>query len=163
MKKEVLIAILIGFGLGLVIMYGLYRLRIAMTDKPQAIEEIVKATPSPTAEAEAVIALHSPEDGSIQTETNTTVTGTTLPNSYVVIFVNEEDFITTADESGNFSLDAELELGSNVIVTHVVDNDGNTYTKERTVIVSDIYAQGSEPTSETDTTATDATTEEETE
>lgn len=143
MKKEVLIAILIGFGLGLVIMYGLYRLRIAMTDKPQAIEEIVKTTPSPTAEAEAIIALHSPEDGSIQTETTTTITGTTVPNSYVVIFVNEEDFITTADESGNFTLEAKLEMGSNVIAVHVVDNDGNTYTKERTVIVSDIYAKES--------------------
>jgi len=141
MKKEVLIAVLIGFGLGLAIMYGLYRVRVAMTDKPQPIEEIVKATPSPTSEAETVIALHSPQDGIIQTEKTTTVAGTTLPNAYVVIFVNDQDNITLADESGNFSFVAHLESGSNVIATHVVDNDGNTYTKERVVIVSNIYSE----------------------
>lgn len=138
MKKEVLIAILIGFGLGLTITYGIYRFRTAFEDSPQTIAEIVSST-TPTPESQSLLALLTPEDGAIQTATDTTVAGSTIPDSFVVLFVNDEDFIQKSDESGNFSFQVNLENGSNVIIAHVLNESGEVITKEKTVVVSDIY------------------------
>lgn len=139
MKKEVLIAILIGFGLGLTITYGIYRLRTALEGQPQTIAEIVNSSPTPSPEVQALLAVLTPEDGSIQTGSSTTVAGSTLPNSFVVLFVNNDDYIQTSDASGNFSFDVPLKSGSNVLVTHVLNENGEVITKEKVVVVSDLY------------------------
>ncbi|MDQ5951263.1 MAG: hypothetical protein QG639_540 [Patescibacteria group bacterium] len=139
MKKEVLIAILIGFGLGLTITYGIYRLRTALEDQPQTIADIVNSTNTPVPEAQSMIALLTPEDGAIQTETSTTIAGSTVANSMVVLIVNDADYIQQSDESGNFSFPVELKAGSNVITAYVLNENGEVMTKEKTVVVSDIY------------------------
>lgn len=153
MKKEVLLAILIGFGLGLTITYGIYRLRTAFEDKPASIEQIVNASPSPSPESRSVLSIHSPEDGSIQEEKSTTVAGTTIPNSVVVLFVNNQDYIQTTDASGNFSFEVALNDGSNVLITHVIDENGQTVTQERTVIVSTLYSDDPTATPSAETTS----------
>ena len=145
MKKEVLIAILIGFGLGLTITYGVYRVRLAMQEEPPSIEQIVNATPSPSGESQSILAIHNPENGTVQAENSTTVAGTTIPNSFVVLFVNNTDYVQTSDESGSFSFEVELDDGSNVLSTHVIDEDGKTVTVEKTVIVTDVYSPSEEP------------------
>lgn len=139
MKKEVLIAILIGFGLGLTITYGIYRLRSALKAQPQTIAEIVNSTSTPTPEAQSMLALLTPEDGTIQTEKTTTIAGSTLPNTLVVLFVNDRDYIQTSDASGNFSFQVDLDDGSNLIIAHVLNENGEVITKEKTIVVSDIY------------------------
>lgn len=135
MKKEVLIAIIIGLSMGLVITYGVYRVRKTFVSEPATD---VTTSPSPTADtvAKTVLAVHSPEDGLVQTENTTNVTGTTLPNAFVVVFVNNQDYITESDDSGNFTFTAELEDQTNVITVHVIDEDGQTYSEERLVVVS---------------------------
>ena len=140
MKKEVLIAILIGFGLGLTITYSIYRLRTAMEDKPQTIEEIVSTSPTPSADTQSLLAILSPTDGSIQSENTTTVAGTTLANAFVVLFVNDNDYLQTSDESGNFSFEVKLDDGSNVLKAHVLNENGEVVTKESVVVVSDLYS-----------------------
>lgn len=139
MKKEVLIAILIGFGLGLTITYGIYRLRTALEDQPQTIADIVSGSPTPSPEVNSLLAMLTPEDGSIQTEKKTTVAGSTIPNSYVILFVNNSDYIQTSDDSGNFSFDVPLETGSNVLIVHVLNESGEVITKEKVVVVSNLY------------------------
>lgn len=139
MKKEVLIAILIGFGLGLSITYGIYRLRTALKDRPQTIADIVNSTTTPAPEPQAMLAVLTPEDGAIQTEKATTVAGSTIPNSLVILFVNDTDFIQTSDVSGNFSFQVDLKDGSNVLITHVVTEGGEVITKEKVVVVSNLY------------------------
>lgn len=52
----------------------------------------------------------------------------------MVIFVNRKNFFTTADENGNFSLDFNLESGSNIIEAVAVDENGNSYSDTRLVI-----------------------------
>ncbi|PIR61641.1 MAG: hypothetical protein COY81_01455 [Candidatus Pacebacteria bacterium CG_4_10_14_0_8_um_filter_43_12] len=140
MKKEVLIAILIGFGLGLTITYSIYRLRTAMEDKPQTIEEIVSTTPSPSADTQSMLAILTPADGSIQTEKTATVAGSTFANAFVVLFVNNTDYTQTSDESGNFSFEVKLDDGSNVLKAHVLNENGEVVTKESVVVVSDLYS-----------------------
>lgn len=139
MRKEILIAIFVGLSMGLIITFGVYRVRTSLTDRPETDfvttqTELSDATATPT-----VLALHSPEDGLIQTEQELTVTGTTIADSNIVLFVNNEDYISHSDESGNFSFRVTLSEGVNIIRVHVLDNAGTTSVEERLVVVSDAF------------------------
>jgi len=135
MKKEMIISVLVGLFFGLVIVYGVYTAQSSLS-KPGQTTEKLEVSPSIEAadEIDGNLSIHSPEDEIIVNEPTITITGTTIADSYVVIFVNDEESITNADESGNFSIKSELELGSNIIEVHVIDEDGKTMVKERTVI-----------------------------
>lgn len=138
MKKEVIIAILVGLTMGLIITFGIYRVTSSITEKPltdlntQNLETEATATPT-------VLALHNPEDGTVQTETELTVTGTTIANSFIVVFVNNEDYISNSDESGNFAIKVTLSQGENIIRVHVLDQEGSATVEERVVVVSDAF------------------------
>ncbi len=146
MKKEVLIAVLIGLSMGLVITYGIYRVQSTLNEPPvtdvaEVVEEAANALLSNA--GSALVSIHSPEDGSIQSDTALQMAGTTLPNTFVVLFVNDQDFISTTDDSGNFSFSVELKRGTNVLNLHVVDSSGTITTTERVVVVTDLFSQSS--------------------
>lgn len=153
MKKEIIFAIFLGLGLGLIITYGVYRARTTL-QKPvaQEAEQIIEATP--LASAETNLSITSPEDETITESQELTVAGSTNPNSFVVVIVNNQDNITTADQSGNFSVVITLETGSNVIQVHSIDEDGNTSIKEITVIYSTTNFLENENQEEATTSAT---------
>lgn len=132
MKKEILIAILLGLSLGLFITYGLYRSRNASNKQTQTIGSSLSATPE--LEVLSTLVLHSPADESIVAESSLTIAGDTEPDNFIVILVNDQDYITTADTAGAFSITAELESGSNVIVVYSLDEDGNATVEERVVV-----------------------------
>jgi hypothetical protein len=132
MKKELLVAVVIGLLVGLVITYGVYRASTAGRG-PRSTTQTTITTDS-TAHETSTLVLSSPEDESVQTTDQITVAGTTLPDSTVVVFVNDLEHITTADRSGNFSVVGKLEAGSNVIIVHSLTEDGSLTMVERTVI-----------------------------
>lgn len=138
MKKEVLIAIFVGLSMGLIITFGVYRVKSSITEKPVANfvvdnqEEQATATPT-------ILALHSPEDGIIQTETELTITGTTVANTFIIAFVNNEDYITSSDESGNFTIKVDLEDKENIIRVHVINENNTSIVEERLVVVSSAF------------------------
>jgi hypothetical protein len=137
MKKEILFAILIGLVMGLFITYGIYHSQRSseVNQTTSNIEELNEVTPTTDPQKNGKLTLYSPEDESIIAESSIQVTGKTLPNSFIVVFVNNEPVITQADETGNFSKNVELETLANVITVHAVDEDGVHYSTQRTVIV----------------------------
>lgn len=153
MKKEMIISVLVGLFFGLIIVYGVYTAQSSLS-KPEQTTKKLEVSPSTEAEDEANsnLSLHSPEDEMIVNQSATTIAGTTIANSYVVIFINDEEIITTADDSGNFSVEGELELGSNIIQVHIIDEDGLSIVKERTVIYT------TKPLIETETDSDDIET-----
>lgn len=147
MKKEILIAILLGLSLGLFITYGLYRSRNASDDDQSSkFDNNLAATPN--IETLSTLVLHSPEDESIVADPTVTIAGDTEPNNFVVILVNEDETITTADESGAFSITGVLEAGSNVIVVYSLDEDGKTTIEERVVVYTTKALTDSSPSTE---------------
>ncbi|OGJ38299.1 MAG: hypothetical protein A2383_03510 [Candidatus Pacebacteria bacterium RIFOXYB1_FULL_39_46] len=134
MKKETIIAVLIGLSLGLFITYGVYQAR---TNISRRSNEPKLAMTEPTEDFAGELILNSPLDESVQTDDSVIVSGTTLPNSFVVIFVGNEETITTSDNSGNFSVEVSLEEGPNIITVYVIDEDGQTLSVEKTVTTSD--------------------------
>lgn len=147
MRKEMIVAILFGLIVGLILTYGFYRARIALGPDPNPIASPTPgATNSPTPNGDSQITVMSPADESVQAENSTTITGRTLPNSTVVILVNNDEEVTMSDDAGNFSQERTLESGSNVITINVLDTEGNTFTAERTVIVANTEALNPSPT-----------------
>jgi len=137
MRKEVFISILIGLIFGLIITYGVYKAKSSEETTTQDVSVDESLTPTPGELNAHKLVIHSPEDEIIQESNKTTVTGTTITNSFVVILINNDETITTADESGNFSVEVDLEDGSNVITVFVLDEDGQKSSTQRVVIVSD--------------------------
>lgn len=135
MKKEILLAVLIGLVFGLIITYGIYRATISLSSPTRP--STTTATPSPVDEAliNPNLTVISPQDESVVSDRTITVAGNTLAGSYVVIFINDTENITTPDSEGNFSIQAELESGSNIITVHAIDEDGTVSKQEITVVV----------------------------
>jgi len=134
MKKELFLAILIGLLVGLVIVFGVYRTKIIFT--PKNTGTTLESSPSPEASADIIsnLVIHSPLNESIQETEDVTIAGSTNNKEFVVILINENEYITTSDESGNFSISAKLESGSNIIQINSINEDGKITTEELTVI-----------------------------
>ncbi|MBU0576197.1 hypothetical protein KJ707_00200 [Patescibacteria group bacterium] len=135
MKKEMIISVLVGLVFGLIIVYGVYTAQSSLNKPNQSSEELgVNPSPDSSAVVNGILVLHSPEDESVVDEPTVTIAGTTNPKSYVVIFIKDEENITMTDEAGRFSVESELELGSNIIEVYALDEDGQTAIAKRTVI-----------------------------
>jgi hypothetical protein len=136
-KKEVLIAIIIGFGLGLVITFGIWTANKALKKVPPtpAPPEEAVATPTPAPEELSLI-ITSPEDESISAEEKIEVVGKTALQATVVILYQEGEKIIQADGEGNFSSEITLVGGSNQIEITAYDQDGNEVGKTINVVYS---------------------------
>lgn len=135
MKKEIIISVLVGLIFGLIIVYGVYTARSSLT-QPTATQTTLTTTPSPevTAPAQSQLVVHSPEDEIITDQADLTVAGSSQAQTYLVVFINEQAQILEPDQAGHFSAEVELELGSNIIQVHALNEDGESLVEERTVI-----------------------------
>ncbi len=147
MKKEVLLAVLIGLVSGLIITYGVYRAQTSLSQPRNSVDTTAQPTADPQSSDNPNLSIVSPEDETVQSEESVTVAGATLPGSYVVIFINDVQSITTADSSGNFSIQTKLEAGSNIIRVHSLDENGVETVQERTVILVSSSDSSAEATS----------------
>ena len=128
MKKEVLIAIIIGFIFGLVITVGIYTARKSLNARdqmtnPQSLDQ------SPTgynSNSTHSINITSPPVYTISDTTEVTITGITTPNSMVAAISTESHHITSADNQGNFSSKVTLDAGENIVKISSYDISGNS-------------------------------------
>jgi hypothetical protein len=148
MKKEMLISILVGLTFGLIITYGVYRARTSLSRTPETEPLLSSPAASPTTTNSGMLVLLTPEDETVQSTNDVSVTGTAPADSQVVVFINDTEYLTTADATGHFSIAATLEAGSNVITVYVVDEEGNIASEERVVIVSTSSLDGQNAASE---------------
>jgi len=137
MKKEVLIAIIIGLVMGLFITYGFYHSqRTTEVNQITNTQDTIPETTPPIQET-GRLTLFSPDNESIQSEKTVKVTGNTTQNSTVIIYVNDTPLITQADETGNFSKEIELRPLANIISVHSIESTGETSVITRTIVVYD--------------------------
>lgn len=127
MRKEVLVAILLGFGIGLVVTFGIFTARNAlktaggqMSDQaglttPPASSEKLKSSPAPQIETKHVATVITPNDGSVETTEKITLSGMTTAGSTVAISGGETDVVVVSDEKGQFSAEITLVGGDNQI------------------------------------------------
>jgi len=137
MRKEVLIAIIIGFGLGLVITFGIWTANKALKESaPEntAPVEETKVTPTPSSSLELVIV--SPENNIISEKEIVEISGQTSSKAIIAITYPEGEKLLEADEDGNFSTEISLIGGDNLIKISAFNDQGDEATKTLTVVYS---------------------------
>lgn len=147
MKKEMIISILVGLIFGLIITYGVYRAKTSLSQPPSPEPLFTSPSPSPGLNP-GMLVLVSPEDETVQDTDQVAVTGTAPANSHIIVFINDVEYITTADETNHFSITGTLEAGSNVIAVHAINEQGEIAIEERVVIMSTADLSGTSAASE---------------
>lgn len=141
MKKEVILAIAIGFALGLVITFGIWTANKSLKGlpgRPTPTPQTVDATPTTTTDNSAAIslALTSPADEALVATPKITVSGKTVAGATVVIIDEANQQIMAADDKGEFSVTVSLIAGYNTIRVAAYDTSGNTTTQSVIVTYS---------------------------
>lgn len=148
MKKEVIIAILIGFGIGLLITLGIHATRKKETTVFNPASQVV---PTPAVDTEHHITVLTPLENSVQSAENLLIKGQTTPDSMVVLETEKAHQIKVSDESGFFETEYPLAPGPNQInITSYSPNGSSaTYMLETTYAPeTDSSAQNEEDTSD---------------
>lgn len=133
MRKEVLIAIILGAALGIVIAFGVWRANIALAPKKEVQVEV---QPSPTSLPTFTLTITSPQADSVVQESTISVTGTTKSKASVTIQYDKGEQIVIAEEDGSFTSEVELVAGANTINISSFDEEGESSEKVLTVVFS---------------------------
>lgn len=140
MRKEVLLAILIGVGLGLLITFAVYQSQRSVSDaQKDQVQDVISSQTLDEQEASGQLAITSPENNLITDSQRLIVSGNTQANNSVVIVLNDQEVITNADESGNFSKEIRLDQGANILSIYSINQDGLLTKTNRTVIVDENF------------------------
>ena len=133
MRKEVIIAIIIGFFLGLVLAFGFWTANQAVKDKKtEQTVKVSNSTPSPSPVAS--FSIDSPENNLVSDKNKIQVSGKTTPMAVIIAYSEDNQNFTIADENGFFSLNVDLVKGSNIYTIKSVDSNDNVKQKELTVV-----------------------------
>ncbi len=147
MKKEVIIAILIGFGIGLLITLGIHATRKQENTSLNPASQVV---PTPAPDTEHHITLVSPLENSVQTSETVLVKGQTTPDSTMVLETEKTHQIKIADVSGFFEAEFPLITGPNQISITSYSPNGTiaNQTLETTYVPEDDSSALNEETSD---------------
>lgn len=123
MRKEVILAVIIGVLLGGVILYGI---NLANTSSKinsgnKGADDNTQVTPSPAKKSAGQVSIITPQNNSVVTESQVVLKGSAKANASVAIITESDDLITTADNTGNFSSAINLINGENLITVTAVD------------------------------------------
>lgn len=162
MRKEILLAIVVGVIVGLAITFGIYTVRqqFFQNQTPSAIEESrLGGTGIPTPTPTSTLNIQQPKQDLLTAQDTVQVVGRALPNSYIVILAVDEEYITTADQDGDFSQEVALEAGGNKLTIIATTSNGEQETVIRNVVYStiDLENQSSTESSETSSAEEEST------
>lgn len=138
MRKELIVASIIGIGFGLVIAFGVYRINSSL--KPN--ENKTLSTPNPkTVISEFKITLDKPQNNDVLTEDAIAVTGITKPLTWISVSGEDEDYAVQSDDKGLFSQDVNLIPGVNQIKLTAFDALGAQSIEKVLVVYSSSFEE----------------------
>lgn len=140
MKKEIIIAIILGFSVGLLITFGVYTAQKSIKEAgiiQSPLPDDQKTKPlSSSPEALPLLSLVSPLDESIAKESRISVIGTASPSAWILILTEKGEKIVQADQQGNFETEIILVSGENEIEIKSLGDKGDIVSKTVTVVYS---------------------------
>lgn len=136
MRKEVLVAILIGVILGALVAFGIWRANLALLPKKEAVKTEQQPQPSPAEVPASTLILTQPEDNAILSQDKAMIKGATIPGATVLILTNLDELVTQADKNGAFEQEVQLEGGPNEITVISYDEAGNETAQTLTLVYS---------------------------
>lgn len=137
MRQEILVAIFIGITLGLMITFGFYqnaeRSRVGQNTITDQLVNTPQAPEDEGAENSSLV-INNPAEDLLTDQEEMIIAGSAGVNNFLVVLVNDREYISTADASGNFSVKVTLEPGGNLIEVTSLDEDGRSVSQQRSVI-----------------------------
>lgn len=129
MKKEVIIAIAVGFGLGLIITFGIWTAQKSLKKikaptllpTPSPVSQVASPSPTPPVVANSSLVVTSPEDESLVNTDTINITGKASPKSVISVTFEDGQMLAEADSVGNFTVGVDLIGGYNTIVVTATD------------------------------------------
>ncbi len=141
MRKEVLVAIIIGFGLGLVITFGIWTANKALkntstdsAETPAPLEEEIETALIPASTLELLIT--SPENNTVSEKETIEIVGQTAVKAIISIIYPNGEKLLEAGEDGNFSTEISLVGGDNQIKISAFSSEGDEISKTLTIVYS---------------------------
>ena len=129
MRKEVIIAIVVGSILGLAVAFGIWRAN-------QALSPREFATPTPLSQTQLELLVSEPEDNLVIAEDAVTVAGSFRAGATLAVLYNLGEKIIEVGADGTFSESIKLEAGANEITVVGFDENGESVEKTLTVVYS---------------------------
>lgn len=122
MRKEVLIAVILGLILGSILVYGIYR--ASKVTPPQESQTQNQVSPSPKTEVQSILTLNMPQDGDIFEIETATISGQTNPENALIIVTENDQLLPKINPTGNFAQTIELIRGGNLIQVSAITPTG---------------------------------------
>lgn len=133
MRKEAIIAIILGLFLGLVFTIGIYTANQAVKDKKT--EQTIETTQTSPSSSPAIgFQLTEPENNIVVSQPNIKISGQSSSEAVIAAYSEAKEVFSQADESGDFSFDFPLSAGSNQITITSIDKEENQQTARVTVV-----------------------------
>lgn len=141
MKKEILIAIIIGFILGLVITFGIWTANKSLQESSQTQntgnnESQPIVTETSTEKGQISLVISSPENNALVNQEKIEIVGQTAAQATVIILYEEGEEVFQADEKGEFTQEITLVGGANEIKITAFDEEGNEANKTLSLVYS---------------------------
>ena len=127
MKKETVVAVILGVGFGLIVaVFMVVRTRPQTTQNIKTITNSISNEPTKQINQSLVTNLEivSPKDNAVIKDKIVTITGKATKNSMIIIQSPVKDIIIKNKET-NFKVDMPLSLGENIIQVNVYPDDKN--------------------------------------
>lgn len=127
MKKETIIAVILGIGFGLVVaIFMVVRTRPQTSNNTKTIANSISSTPMKQINQSLVTNLEitSPKDKALIKEKTVTISGKATKNSLIIVQSPVKDVIIK-NKDINFKVDMPLSIGENIIQVNVYPDDKN--------------------------------------
>lgn len=138
MRKEVIYALIAGAFMGIIIAFGVWRANSAFKPNGNITNEGV---PSPTQPSQLGITIAKPDNLSVITSNPVEISGLTVPGSWVVISLGENDYIFKSKSDGTFSQEVTLTGGVNQLQVSAVDQKGEISGSNLTLVYSTEFSK----------------------
>lgn len=144
MRKEVLVAIIVGVLLGSAVAFGIWRVNSYLASKQNSTSSTeqspLQQEEKPVSTSQLIIT--QPEDNSVSSKNSVTIKGSAAPNSTIVIIGNSSELMTQSGSDGSFEQDIDLDGGANNITIIAYDDQGNESKQSLIVVYSTEFTDG---------------------
>ncbi|MBU1200367.1 hypothetical protein KJ953_02420, partial [Patescibacteria group bacterium] len=129
MRKEIILAIILGIILGGVIIFGINLANRPAADLAPALSMQSPTPPSPS----PTLQITSPLNNSVSFQDSLTLTGKTLADAWIALIWEDSQTIIQADETGNWEQEINLVGGENII--NITTSNGQDYQESTEITV----------------------------
>lgn len=130
-KKEAIVAVVIGLILAVLVTGGILRARNALESIqfPSNQGKVATTSPKPDAKTNELFVELTTIDNMVTKEPKLTLTGKTLPGTYIAILGEKSDYLIVPNDLGSFSQDITLVKGVNIIKITIYQENGHKIEK----------------------------------